>query len=159
MSTQATRAGMLAAQFEATAAQFKDTVTSVPDEKWKAQTPADGRPVNVVAHHAAVSHAQIAGLVRAIADGQGTPLTMEQIHAGNAEHARQFAGCSKTETLETHDRGSAEASAIVSGLTDEQLAQSGEFLAGRPMTVEQAIEGILIGHPREHMATIQAALA
>jgi len=26
------------------------------------------------------------------------------------------------------------------------------------MTVEQAVQGVLIGHPREHAATIRAAL-
>jgi hypothetical protein len=83
---------------------------------------------------------------------------MDQIHAGNAEHARQFAGCSKAETLELHDRGVAEASSILRGLTDEHLARQGEFLTGAPSTVEQAIERVLIGHPREHTATIRASL-
>jgi hypothetical protein len=27
-----------------------------------------------------------------------------------------------------------------------------------PMSVEQAVQGVLIGHPREHAATIRAAL-
>ena len=53
---------------------------------------------------------------------------MDQIHAGNAEHARQFGSCPRAETLEVHDRGVAEANALLRGLTDEQLAQEGEFL-------------------------------
>jgi hypothetical protein len=112
-----------------------------------------------VAHHAAGSHAAIARQIQAMVDGHPQPLTMDQIHAGNAEHARRFAGCSRAETLALHDRGVAEASSVLRGLTDEQLARQGEFLTGATGTVEQAIQRVLIGHPREHTATIRASLS
>jgi hypothetical protein len=48
--------------------------------------------------------------------------------------------------------------AMLRRFTDEQFAKQGEFLMGMPMTVDQAIQGVLIQHPREHAATIQAAL-
>jgi hypothetical protein len=158
MTMQDARVGMLAEQFEAVSGELRDAIAGVPDEKWQAPTTGDGRQVNVVAHHAASSHAAIARQIQAMVDGQPRPLTMDQIHAGNAEHARQFAGCSRAETLELHDRGVAEASGILRGLNDEDLARQGEFITGAPATVEQAIQRVLIGHPREHTATIRASL-
>jgi hypothetical protein len=83
---------------------------------------------------------------------------MDEIHAGNAEHAQKFAACSKSEALEQHDQGVVYAMAMLRRFTDEQFAKQGEFLMGMPMTVDQAIQGVLIQHPREHAATIQAAL-
>jgi hypothetical protein len=156
---QDTRVGMLAERFEAVSGELRDTIASVPDDKWQAPTTGDGRQVNVVAHHAAGAHAAIARQIQAMLDGQPQPLTMEQIHAGNAQHAREFAGCSRAETLELHDRGVQEANTMLGGLTDEDLAREGEFLTGAPGTVEQAIQRVLIGHPREHTATIKATLA
>jgi hypothetical protein len=97
-------------------------------------------------------------MLQAMATGQPAALSMEQIHAGNAEHARRFATCTKAEALAQHDQGAAYARAVVRGLTDDQLARDGEFLVGVPMTVEQAVHGVLINHPRQHAATIQAAL-
>ena len=158
MTTQGTRTNLLTEQFEAVCGELRETIVRVPDDKWQAPTAGDGRQVNVVAHHAAASHAPIAQQIQAMVDGNPQPLTMDQIHAGNAEHARQFGGCSRAETLELHDRGVAEATGILRGLSDEQLAREGEFLTGMRGSVEQAIERVLIGHPREHTATIQASL-
>jgi hypothetical protein len=159
MTLQRTRADMLTQQFEAVSGELRDTIAGVPDEKWQAPTSGDGRQINVVAHHAAGSHSYIARQIQALVDGQPQPLTMDQIHAGNAQHAQRFAGCSRAETLELHDRGVEEANRILRGLTDEHLARNGEFITGMPGTVEQAIERVLIGHPREHTATIKASLA
>jgi Mycothiol maleylpyruvate isomerase N-terminal domain len=159
MAIQGTRADVLSEEYKAISDLLRGAIVGVPDEMWQAPTSGDGRQINVVAHHAAGSHAYIARQIQAMADGQPQHLTMDQIHAGNAQHAREFAGCSRTETLELHDRGVAEATTIVRGLSDEQLAREGEFISGVPGSVEQAVQRVLIGHPREHTATIQATLA
>lgn len=158
MTTQGTRTSVLTEQFEAITGELRETIVRVPDDLWQARAVGDGRQVNVVAHHAASSLGPIARQIQAMLEGRPRPLTMDQIHAGNAEHARQFGSCSRAETLEVHDRGVAEATAMLRGLTDEQLAHEGEFLTGARGTVEQVIERVLIGHPREHTATIQATL-
>ena len=158
MAVQRTRSDLLVDQFGTACGQLRAAIVGVPDVKWQAPTTGDGRQVNVVAHHAASAHRYIADMVQAMVDGQKPALSMDQIHAGNAEHARQFAACSKSETLEQHDQGVAYATAVLGGLSDEQLAKQGEFLVGRPMTVAQAIEGVLIHHPQEHAATIQASV-
>jgi hypothetical protein len=158
MTLQGTRSDALVAEFDAACSELRTTIAGVPDDQWQVPTPGDGRPVNVVAHHAAGAHRPLADMLRAMATGQPASLSMEQIHAGNAEHARQFAACTKAEALEQHDQGAAYARAVVHGFTDAQLARHGEFLVGRPMTVEQAVQRVLINHPREHTATIQGAL-
>src|SRR5262245_66491611 len=94
------RAGNLAQQLEQANHALIATVEGLSDAQWRAKTPGDGRSVGVVAHHVAVSHKSVAGLVGAIAHGQPVPkITMEMIHEGNATHAAQHANCTKAETL------------------------------------------------------------
>jgi hypothetical protein len=158
MTIQRTQSDMLVNEFQSACSELRATIAGVPDDKWLAATLGDGRQVNVVGHHAASAHHYIADMLQAMANGQKPSMGMEEIHAGNADHARQFAACSKSETLEQHDQGAVYATAILKHLTEEQLAKHNEFLLGMPMTVEQAVQGVLIGHPREHAATIRAAL-
>ena len=158
MTLQETGLDGLVEQFGTACTQLRAVIVGVPDEQWQMPTVADGRQVNVVAHHAASAHRYIADMIQAMADGQKPSLSMEHIHAGNADHARQFAACSKAETLDQHDQGVTYATAMLRKLQAEHLAQSGEFLVGVPMTVAQAIQGVLIGHPQGHTATIQASL-
>ncbi len=145
--------------FETACADLRDAILSVPEDHWQAATPGDGRQVNVVAHHAASAHRGIADVIAAMLAGQKSSLTLELIHAGNAAHAGQFSTCSRSETLGVHDQGAAYALQMLRGLTESQLDVRGEFLAGRQLTVEQAVQAILIHHPREHTATIRAVLA
>ena len=61
------------------------------------------------------------------------------------------------ETLELFRANGAKASAIVRGLSDAELDRSGTVLTDIPaMTVQQAIEGILINHVHEHLGSIRA---
>jgi hypothetical protein len=48
------------------------------------------------------------------------------------------------------------ASATVRGLSDEQLQRSGAVI-GNSMSTEQAVQNILIGHVKEHTASIRQA--
>jgi phytoene/squalene synthetase len=95
MAQQSTRTDMLVDEFQAACSELRDAILEVPDERWQSPTPGDGRQVNVVAHHAASAHGAIAEMVQAMADGREPTIGMDQIHAGNAEHARRFGGCSK----------------------------------------------------------------
>ena len=60
------------------------------------------------------------------------------------------------ETLDCFGR-TGPASAVVRGLSDAELDRSGTVLTDIPaMTVQQAIEGILINHVQEHLGSIRA---
>ena len=67
-------------------------------------TTGDGRQVNVVAHHAASAHGDIADMVRAMAGGQRGAMDMDRIQANNAEHARKRDACTRAAVLQQHER-------------------------------------------------------
>jgi len=155
MTIANTRVSDLLTEFDAVCAQLREAIVQTADANWQSIAPDDGRQVNVIAHHAASSHQPIADMVRAMVDGRGPSISMEQIHAGNAEHARQAAQCTKDEALAVHDQGVHHAATVLRTLTDDQLQINGQFLVGgRESTVEQSIEFVLIGHPRMHAASI-----
>ena len=150
----------LAQQLEAVNNELIGTVEGLSDAQWRATCAPEGWPVGVTAHHLASSHEPVAGLVLAIATGQQLPpLTMAMIDQGNAQHAQQFANVGKPETVDLLRSAGAKAAGMVRGLSDEQLQQSAPVLGGPPQTAQQVAENILIGHPRQHLASIRGALA
>jgi hypothetical protein len=154
------RAESLAKQFEAKAAEMTATIAKLSDADWKKITSAEKWPVGVTAHHVAGAHEPISGIVKTIASGQSIPnFTMAMLDASNAKHAKDFAGCTKAETLALHEKGVKAAVAVVRGLSDADLDKSGTVLTGMPaMTAQQVVEGILINHVAEHMGSIRKTL-
>src|SRR5216683_2658829 len=125
------RSEELAKKFDASCSEMNKTVEALSDAEWKKVTSAEKWPVGVVAHHVAVSHEGISGLVRLVAKGQ--PLALLKANGGKA-------------------------SGIVRGLSDAELDKSASVLVGMPaMTAAQAIEAILINHVREHLGSIRAS--
>lgn len=116
--------------------------------------------MRVTAHHVAVSHEPVAGLAQAIAKGQPLPpLTAEDFHHGNAQHAAEYATVSKQAILDALQSGGASACAIVSGMDDDALERSGHLsLLNADVTAQSIIENILIGHVTSHLASIKAAV-
>jgi DinB superfamily len=156
----ASRAQALAEQFAKANSDFIATVERCTDSQWKTVTAGEKWSVGVVAHHVAQGHRGIADAARMLASGQPLPhLTFEMIHQGNAEHAKQHANTTKEETLGLLCDGGAHAASVVRGLSDEQLDRSGKVLADvPPMSAQQFIERILIGHVHEHLGNIKAAI-
>jgi len=152
------RAEALAKRFEDSSQALTDTVTRLSEADWKKPTSVEKWSVGVVAHHVAQGHASIGNLVRLIATGRTPPtLTRKMIDQVNAEHARDFAGCTRSEMLELHRRNVALAAGIVRGLSDAELDRTASVLVGAPaMSAQQAIERILINHVNDHLASIKA---
>ena len=152
-----TRAEALAKEFEARAAEMTKAVGQLTEADWKKVTESEKWPVGVTAHHVAGAHEPISGLVKTVAAGQSVPnFTMEMLHASNAKHAQEHAGCTKAETLALHEKGAAAAAATVRGLSDAELDRSGTVLTGvPPMTAQQVIESILTSHISEHLGSIR----
>jgi hypothetical protein len=146
----------IATRLEQANAEIIRAVESISDERWTAPCPDDGRQINVVAHHVAASHTAVAGIVQLAAQGGPMPpITMDDIHQGNAAHAQEQAGCSKAETLELLRTNGAAAAAMVRGLSDEQFQRSVQFMGGDTQPVQIA-ENILIGHVTSHLAALMA---
>ena len=151
------RAEGLAKKFESKASELSSVLEKLSDADWKKVTSAEKWPVGVTAHHVAGAHEPIAGMVKTVASGQALPpFTMAQLDEMNAKHAKDFAGCTKAETLALHKKGAADAAKTVRGLSDAELEKSGTLLTGMsPMSVHQIIEGVLINHVQEHLDSIR----
>ena len=154
------RAESLAKQFEARAAEMTAEIEKLTDADWKKVTAAEKWPVGVTAHHVAGAHEPIAGIVKSVSGGQSMPrFTMGMLDEMNAQHAREHANCTKEETLALHRKGVAAAATTVRGLADADLDRSGAVLIEMPaMTAQQVVEGILINHIAEHLASIRATV-
>jgi hypothetical protein len=154
------RARALADRFEHANHELIATVEACSDAAWRAKTTGEDWTVGVVAHHVAEAHRAISGLVELRAKGQPLPnVTMDMIHQGNAAHAKQQANCTKAETLALLRQNGSAALGIVRGLSDAQLDGSAPVLGGAPMTLQQVIERILIGHVQDHHSSIRTAIA
>jgi len=155
------KAEALAKQFEAKAKEATSVLEKLSDAEWKKVTQGEKWSVGVTAHHLAQSHAGIAGLIKSLASGQHTAsISMDDINAGNAKHAKEFATVSKADTVALHKKNAADAAAIVRGLDDAALARSAPALKGMPpMTTEQAVVGILIGHMDGHIDSIKKTVS
>ena len=154
------RADMLAKAFEQKAGEMTETIEKLTDADWKKVTTAEKWTVGVTAHHVAGAHEPISGIVKAVAAGQTLPpFTTEMLDGMNAQHAKDFAGCTKADTLALHKKGVSSASAVVKGLSDADLAKSGTVMTGMPaMTVQQIVEGVLINHVQDHLGSIKATV-
>ena len=151
------RAEQLAKKFDEACREMNTTVEKLSDADWKKTTSGEKWTVGVVAHHVAVSHAGIAGLVDMVAKGKPLPnMTMDMIHEGNAKHAKEHANTTKAETLALLKENGSKAAGVVRGLSDEELARKAKMPIGQEMTSAQVIEGILINHVNEHLGTIKA---
>lgn len=152
------RAEQLAVKLEQVTGDATKTIEEISDEQWRETCEAEGWSVAATAHHIAGGYAPISGFIQAVASGQKPPaLPIDQLDQGNAEHAKQFADCSKDETLNMLREGSGGAIQAVRAMTDVQLDISGDFIAGAPpMTAEQMTQNVLIGHAAGHLESLKA---
>jgi hypothetical protein len=155
-----TKTEALAAQFEGKARDAMATLEGLSEADWKKVTEAEKWPVGVTAHHLAGALEAVSGLVMALANGQPPGgLSVDMLNELNAQHAREFAHCTKAETIELHRRGTATAAAAIRSLHDEQLERSGVVLTGLPpMSAEQLIQRGLLDHVDEHVGSIRRTI-
>jgi len=114
----------------------------------------------VTAHHIASSYESATRIIKTIAAGQALPhFTPEMLDEMNARHAREFAGCTKAETIALHREGAAAAAAAVRGLSDAELAETGTVFAGMPpVSAELLIKRILLAHIDAHFGSIRKTI-
>jgi len=152
------RGETLAKQFEAKANEATAVIERLSDADWTKITSAEKWPVGVVAHHIAVSHELLCGVVKMLADGKpGPDIPLDAIHAGNAKHAQDFAGCTKAETVALLKKNAAGAASVLRGIGDAEFDRSGTVIRGLPpMSAGQLAGGLLCGHVDEHLGSIRA---
>jgi len=146
----------LARQLEGKVQEAMATLDKLSDADWKRVTEAEKWSVGVTAHHLAGVLEPISKMVKAVVAGQSLEFTNDMIDERNARHAKDYANCTKEETIARLKKGSAVAAEVIRGLSDDQLAKSGIVVAGAPpMTVEQLITGGLLGHIDGHFGSIR----
>ncbi len=149
-----------ARQFEAKVEEATALLEKLSDADWKKTTAAEKWTVGVTAHHIARSYEAVTNIIKTIAAGQALPpFTTGMLDEMNAQHAKEFAGCTKPETIALHKKGAAAAAAVVRGLSDAELAKSGTVFTGvPPMSAEELVKRALLGHIDEHFGSIRKTI-
>jgi len=147
----------LARRLEATVQEVVAVIGKLSDEDWNKVTEPEKWTVGVTGHHLAGALGAVAGMIAALASGRSQgDFPAARLDEMNASHAREFARCTKAETLALLKQGAATAAAVLRGLTDDQFARSGTvFTDVPPMTVEQLVDLGLFGHIKEHLGSIR----
>jgi hypothetical protein len=150
-----------AKQFEAKVEETTALLESLSDAEWKKTTAAENWTVAATAHHVASGHEPLTHMIKTIAAGQSLPhFTPQMLDEMNAQHAKEFAGCTKPETIALHKKGAAAAAAAVRDLSDAELAKTGTVFTGMPpMSAEAMVKGALLGHIDEHFGSIRKTIA
>ena len=153
------RGETLAKQFEAKAQEATTVFEKLSDTDWKKVTSAEKWSVGVTAHHIASAHQGISGIMKSLADGKGGPnIPMEGLHQMNAQHAKEFASCTKAETLDLHKKNTAAAAALLRGIDDAAFDKNGTVFTGAPAMSAADLAGILSSHIDEHLGSIRKTI-
>jgi len=150
----------LAKEFEAKVKDATILLEKLTDADWKTSTAGEGWTVGVAAHHVAASYEPITHIIETIAAGKALPhFTPQMLDEMNAQHSKEFAGCTKPETIALFKKGAAQAAAAVRGLSDAEFAKTGTVFAGLPpMSAEDMVKRALFGHLDEHFGSIRKAI-
>jgi hypothetical protein len=153
------RAQELAERFARANTEFSAFVERVPAELWEqAVSAGDPRSIGVLVRHVAWGYTYEQQYFQAIAERHPLPPVTE-FATINAELAHQWGSLSKDDSLAALRAASEVVASWVRGLRDEQLATTGQYWVESPRwSVEQWIEGVLIGHIGEHLNDIRTTL-
>ncbi len=153
------RVEALVAQFLELHEALAGVLASLPPAAWQQIPSGEERSVAQVAYHVAAGYPITFSFVQMILRGESFPAPdAAAMHRLNAEQATEHAGAGRDEVLALLESEGAALAAGLGGLTDEQLDCPGT-LFGYPLTAQMAIEGIVLRHIREHLATIQSVAA
>src|ERR1700730_6152415 len=158
--TMGAKGEAFAKQFEVKVEEATALLEKLSDADWKKTTAAETWSVAATAHHIARSYEPVTHIIKTIAAGQALPhFTPQMLDEMNAQHAEEFAGCTKPETIALHKKGAAAAAAAVRGLSDADLAKTGTVFTGMPpMSAEEMVKRALLGHVDEHFGSIRKTI-
>ena len=155
------RSEALATRLEQGAAALATFASALTEEQWATPVPRDGRPIGVIVHHVASVYPVEIQLAQTLAAGVPvTGVTMDDIHAMNAGHAREYAGVTKAEALDLLRRNSATAAAAIRAFSEANLdgAAPASLYFDAPVTCQFMLEDHAVRHSYHHLARARAAL-
>lgn len=156
------RANALAERLEQGARTLESIAAGLTSAEWRVAIPHDGRTVGVVVHHVASMYPLEINLALALAAGKPIEgVTWDAVHAINATHAAENANVTREEAIAMLRRNSADAAAVIRGLSDEELdrAATVSLNADAPLTCQFFLEDHAVRHSYHHTAKIREALA
>ena len=154
------RAQDLARQFEDLNSEMIAFVENCSDEEWAKTCSDEGWAVGVVMHHVAQGHYAALGLVKMAVAGESLPqFRFDAIHSSNAQHAREYADCTRDEVLGLLRDNGAKISAFIGSLNDADLDRTGTLGELGDINVQQILELIIIGSSGHHLASAKAAVS
>ena len=138
-----------------------DFIESHPEKEWRTYCPNEQRSVGVVVHHVAVVLPDELEMIRMVASGRPvTGITTETLDTMNAVHAREYADCTRAETLDLLRRNSAKVVDAIREMSDAELDRAApvSLHADAPVTAQYLIEDHPLSHAYQHLASIRAAV-
>jgi len=155
------RTEALAQRLEQGARALEDFARGLTDEEWQTSVPHDGRKIGVTVHHVGNMYPIEIELAQALASGKPIAgVSWDDVHAINAQHAKEHHAVTKEAALELLERNSAAAAAAIRSLGDEELdrAATVSLNADAPLTTQFFLEDHAVRHSYHHFARIRAAL-
>jgi DinB family protein len=142
----------LARAFEAANDEVIAFVESCPDRQWTSMVSGEDWSVAVVMHHIAVGHVQMLDWVGRASRGEAVDKSGAEIDADNARHAQDFAGVTRSETVEALRRHGDSLGGFIRRLTAEELATSVPFGPGGGVAVTtEQLASVAARHCRTHL--------
>lgn len=160
-ATSAPRAHQLADRLERGMQRLRAFAETLAPGEWRTPVPGDGRPIGVVVHHVGSVYPLEIQLAQTIAGGQPIrDVTMADVHAMNAAHAREHAAATKEEALALLVSNVTAAAAAIRALSDEQLSRAAtvSLYDDAELTCQFVLEDHAVRHSNHHLARIRAAL-
>lgn len=154
------RSQVLAERLEEGARALAAEVASISDAEWQLPLPKDGRKIGVVVHHVANMYPLEMDLTLKIAAGNEiVGVTWDDVHAINAQHAKDNPNVTKEEALALLKKNSAVAAAQIRALSDAELDRGtrNSMYGDAPLTCQFFIEDHAMRHSFHHLAKIRAA--
>jgi hypothetical protein len=152
------RANAVAERLEQGAGALAAFARALTDAQWRTAVLKDGRKIGVVVHHVASVYPLEIQLAHTLASGKPvTGVTMDDVHAMNAAHAKEYDAVTKEATLDLQRNSDAAATAIRT-LSDEDLdraAETSPYSNAPIITCQFMLEDHAVRHSYHHSARIQ----
>jgi hypothetical protein len=155
------RANALADRLEQGARALATLASSLTEAQWQTPMPKDGRKIGVIVHHVASVYPVEIQLAQTLAAGKPvTGVTMDDVHAMNAGHAKENGAVTKEAALDLLKKNSTTAAAAIRALSDEELerAAPASLYSGAPITCQFMLEDHAVRHSYHHLFRIRTAL-
>ncbi len=155
------RSDALADCLEQGAHALASLAATLTDAEWRTPVPGDGRKIGVIVHHVASVYPLEIQLAQTVAAGKPVAgVTMADVHAMNAGHARDNDAVTREEALALLRTNSAAAAAAIRALSDAELDRAApvSLYFDAPLTSQFVLEDHAVRHSYHHLGRIRGAL-